>query len=236
MTHVHEDIGAYVLGALDEPSARRVAQHLKECPQCAAAHAELAGLPALLDLAVAGGATDEEPLPPAIEERLLDRFARENPANEPPRRRGWRPRLAIALPSALVGAAVAVAALILGLGFERDGGRPASQYRLVLEPVSAAAQNGSARAGLRTTAEGTVVRLWVYDLPGGPQDIYEVFCDAKGWSASAGTFRVDAQGNGYVILTSAVKKGQYEALRIVRRAHYAGGEVEDIDILRAKIS
>ena len=32
MTHVHEDIGAYVLGALDEESARRVAQHLKECP------------------------------------------------------------------------------------------------------------------------------------------------------------------------------------------------------------
>ena len=89
MTHVHEDIGAYALGALDEESTRRVAQHLKECPQCAAAHAEVAGLPALLDLAVVTGATDEEPLPPAIEERLLDRFARENPANEPPRRRGW---------------------------------------------------------------------------------------------------------------------------------------------------
>jgi hypothetical protein len=235
MTHVHEDIGAYVLGALDEESARRVARHLKDCPECAAAHAELAGLPALLDLAVVTGATDEEPLPPAIEERLLDRFAREN-VTEPSRRRRWRPRLAIALPSALVGAALAAAALIFGLNFERDGGRPPVQYRLELQPVSAAAQNGSARAGLRTTAEGTVVRLWVYDLPGGPQDIYEVFCDAKGWSASAGTFRVDARGNGYVILTSAVKKGQYEALRIVRRAHYGGGTVRDIDILRAKIS
>src|SRR5689334_25080012 len=61
MTHVHEDIGAYVLGALDMENARRVAAHLKECPDCAAAHAELAGLPALLDLAVATGASDEEP-------------------------------------------------------------------------------------------------------------------------------------------------------------------------------
>jgi hypothetical protein len=235
MTHVQEEIGAYVLGALDADDTRRVEAHLAQCAECRAAHAELAGLPALLDLAVVTGATDEEPLPPAIEERLLDRFARER-APAPTRRRAWRPRLALALPSALAGAAVAVAALIFGLGFERGGGRPPIQYGLVLQPVGAAAQNGTARAGLRTTAEGTVVRLWVYDLPGGPQDIYEVFCDAKGWSASAGTFRVDARGNGYVILTSAVKRGQYEALRIVRRAHYRGGRVEDIDILRARIS
>jgi len=235
MTHVREDIGAYVLGALDMEDARRVAAHLKDCSQCAAAHAELSGLPELLNLAVATGATDEEPLPPAIEERVLDRFARERDP-EPPQRRRWRPRLALALPSALVGAAVAIAALIFGLNFERNGGRPANQYRLVLQPIGTAAQNGTARAGLRTTAEGTVVRLWVYNLPGGPQDIYEVFCDAKGWSASAGTFRVDAQGNGYVILTSAVKRGQYESLRIVRRAHLTGRPVQDIDILRAKIS
>jgi anti-sigma factor RsiW len=236
MTHVHEDIGAYVLGALDEESAKRVAQHLKECPECSAAHAELSGLPALLDLAVVTGASDEEPLPPSIEERLLDRFAREREPDKPARRR-WRPRLALALPSALVGAAVAVAALIFGFDFQRNAGRPPSQYRLVLQPVSAAAaQNASARAGLRTTPEGTVVRLWVTALPGGPQDVYEVFCDAKGWSASAGTFRVDAQGNGYVILTSAVKRGQYDSLRIVRRAHFPSGQVEDIDILKAKLS
>ena len=94
----------------------------------------------------------------------------------------------------------------------------------------------SGDAGLRTTQEGTVVRLWVKNLPGGPEDVYEVFCDAKGWSASAGTFRVDARGNGYVILTSAVKRGQYESLRIVRRAHFPSGQVEDYDILEAKLS
>ena len=33
------------------------------------------------------------------------------------------------------------------------------------------------------------MRLWVKNLPGKPGDVYEVFCDAKGWSASAGTFR-----------------------------------------------
>ena len=234
MTHVHEDIGAYVLGALEEDDARRVAAHLRACPDCAIAHAELARLPALLDLSVATGATDEEPLPPAIEERLLDRFAREH-AGEPRRKRRWRGRIALALPSALVGAAVACAALVLGFNFQRNSGRPPIQYQLVMKPIGPA-HNASARAGLRTTQEGTVVRLWVNNLPGGPQDVYEVFCDAKGWSASAGTFRVDARGNGYVILTSAVKRGQYESLRIVRRAHFPSGQVEDYDILGAKLS
>ena len=77
MTHVHEDIGAFVLGALDADGEKRVREHLAACPECAAAHAELAGIPGLLDLAVVTGATEDEPLPPAIEERLLDRFARE---------------------------------------------------------------------------------------------------------------------------------------------------------------
>lgn len=234
MTHVHADIGAYVLGALDDERARHVATHLKECPECAAAHAELAGLPALLDLAVVTGASDEEPLPPAIEERLLDRFAREREPEQPKRRR-WRPRIAVAFPSALVGAAAAVAALTVGLDYQKNAGRPPSQYQLVMKPIGPA-HNASARAGLRTTEEGTVVRLWVTNLPGGPQDVYEVFCDAKGWSASAGTFRVDAKGNGYVILTAAVKRGQYESIRIVRRAHFPSGQIEDYDILGAKLS
>ena len=101
MTHVHEDIGAYVLGGLDEDSERRVAAHIAECAECAKAHAELAGLPGLLDLAVVTGASDEEPLPPAIEERLLDRFAREREP-EPKRKRRWRPRIAAASLSSTV--------------------------------------------------------------------------------------------------------------------------------------
>ena len=80
------------------------------------------------------------------------------------------------------------------------------------------------------------MRLWVKNLPGKPGDVYEVFCDAKGWSASAGTFQVDAQGNGYVILTTAVKRGQYDTIRIVHRAHMANGKVVPYDILGASIS
>jgi anti-sigma-K factor RskA len=232
MTHVHEDIGAFVLGALDSDAERRVREHLATCSECAAAHADLAGIPALLDLAVVTGATEDEPLPPAIEERLLDRFARERV--ERPQRRRWRPRIVLGLSSALAGAAVAVAALVVGLNFERDGGRPESQYQLAFQRLGSAPANASARAGLRTSEAGTVVRLWVNNLPTG--DVYEVWCDAKGWSASAGTFRVDAKGDAYVILTTAVKRGQYDRIRLVRREHLASGKVVPRDILAAKLS
>ena len=233
MTHVHDDIGAFVLGALDEESERRVREHLAECEECSAAHAEIADLPGLLDLAVVTGATEEEPLPPAIEERLLDRFARER--TERPAKRGWRPRLVWGGGSALAGAAVAAALLVLGLNFERNGGRPESQYRLAFQQIGPAPANATARAGLRTSQSGTVVRLWVENLPGGTKDVYEVWCDAPGWSASAGTFKVDAKGDAYVILTTAVKKGQYDRIRLVRREHLQNGRVETYDILGANL-
>jgi hypothetical protein len=232
MTHVHEDIGAFILGALDTDAEKRVREHLATCQECAAAHAELAGIPGLLDLAVITGATEDEPLPPAIEERLLDRFARER--IEKPSRRRWRPRLALGLSSALAGAAIAVATLVVGLDFQKNAGRPTSQYRLAFEKVGNAPVSASARAGLRTTESGTVVRLWVKGLPSG--DVYEVWCDAPGWSASAGTFRVDAKGDAYVVLTTAVKKGQYDRIRLVRREHMASGKVIPSDILTAKLS
>src|SRR4051812_39260861 len=116
MTHVHEDVGAYVLGALEPAEAERVKAHIAECAECAATHAELSGLPRLLDLAVVTGASEDAPLPPAIEERVLDRFARERPA---PRKRLslWRPRIALGIGGALAGAAVAALLLLVVLGF-----------------------------------------------------------------------------------------------------------------------
>jgi hypothetical protein len=234
MTHVHEDIGAYILGGLDSDSERRVREHLATCAECAQEHAQLAGIPALLDLAVITGATEDEPLPPAIEERLLDRFARER--DDRPARPRRRPRIVLGFGSALAGAAIAAALLVFAFNFQHNGGRAPTQYQLALERVGAAPVNASARVGLRTTASGTMVRLWVKNLPGGTKDVYEVFCDAPGWTASAGTFRVNAKGDAYVILTTAVKHGQYDRIRVVRREHLASGKIESYDILGAKLS
>jgi hypothetical protein len=229
MTHVHEDLGAYVLGGLDADEAERVRAHIAECDACRAEHADLAGLPQLLDLAVVAGSGEDDPLPPAIEERLLDRFARERPTQR--RERRWRPRVFFGAGSALAGAAVAAALLVFGFGFEKGTTRPPAQYRLALGPVQGAPAAAKARAALRTVKGGTVLRLWVYNLPS--DGIYEVLCESKAqdWSASAGTFRVDPQGNAYVILTTAAKRGQYDSIRVVRKS-----DGHEYDVLGGKLA
>ncbi|MGC0418471.1 anti-sigma factor family protein [Embleya sp. AB8] len=42
------DLGAFVVGALDEAETARIRQHVATCPRCRAEYDELAGLPALL--------------------------------------------------------------------------------------------------------------------------------------------------------------------------------------------
>jgi anti-sigma factor RsiW len=94
------DLGAYVLGALEAGERRRVEEHLRHCPECAAELAEFSALPGLLDRV---GPADLRPLAVTPSPDL---FARVSAAAGPPgplRSRTW----------ALVAAAVL---LVLGVG------------------------------------------------------------------------------------------------------------------------
>jgi hypothetical protein len=227
-THVHEDLGAFVLGALTPAEAERIRAHIAECADCAAAHAELEGLPRLLDLAVVAGAGEEDPLPPAIEERVLDRFARERQVRRP--RRRWRPRIALGTGGALVGAAAAVALLLGAFGFRAA---PSAHYGLTLQPMGGTPVSATARVGLRSVQNGTRVILRIRDLPTRPGDVYEVLCSNAHWTASAGTFKVDPQGNAYVVLTTAAKRGNYDRIVVVRRAP---GSAQSVPVMGARLS
>jgi Putative zinc-finger len=211
--HVHDELGGYVLGALEPDEAEAVREHLARCADCSREHARLAGLPALLSLAGHAGAAAAPP--PAVEERVLDAVARER-TRPAPRRRWRRP---VPLAAGLATAALALVALALVLG--RDDA--AQGYPVTLRPVSGASAAG--RAELESVAGGTTVRLWVRDLPPDPGIVYEVRCDAPGWSASAGTFRADTRGRAYVVLTTAARRGEYDALRVVRRARTSSTDV-----------
>ena len=220
--HVRPELGGYVLGALEPAEEAAVREHLATCSECAAVHASVAGLPRLL--ALAAPMDDDGPAAPApaVEERVLDAIAAQRPRRAPPRRRLPGVRVLVPATAAL---AVAVVALVLALG---GGEQRTPGFEVALRSV--AGQAGSGRAVLRSGDAGIKMQLWVRGLPRDPAIVYEVHCDAPGWSASAGTFRADSRGRAYVVLNTAARRGEYDAIRVVRRSR--AGET---DVLQAKL-
>jgi hypothetical protein len=234
--HVREDLGGYVLGALEPAERDAVAAHLAVCQDCRAEYERLSGLPALLRPAEGLEIPDA---PPGVEERVLDRLAHERGAKSPGG--GWRGRLraatrgrgapvtrgraavAAALAGAAIGAGATALALSVGSG---DDGAAAAQYNIRLTGAGGA----SARASLEPGRGGTEVHLWVKGLPPGAEAVYEVRCERSGWSASAGTFRADSRGRAYVVLTTAARIGEYERIRVVRRS-----DPRDTDVMSGEI-
>jgi len=227
---LRRSIGAYVLGALEVDDAAAVRRHLQECPDCAAERDALVPLPGLLSLAGGADAAVTEPLSPAFEERLLDAYARDH-ADQPPRRISrLRRRLQRRPRWMAVGAvtAVAAAAALLGivvLGGDDEAGR---QYDVAFRSIDA--PGAAAHADLSSSNAGTTVHLWVKGLPRDKDAVYEVLCDAEMWTASAGTFRTDANGKAFVVVTTALRRGEYDAIRIVRLNR--GGST---DVLQAQL-
>jgi hypothetical protein len=237
MTHcddIRQSLGAYALGALDPDESAAVRHHLEECPECAAELAELTPLPDLLSLAGGADAAVTEPLSPAFEERLLDAYARDH-AHAPARRIG-RLRRRLRPRWVAIGAATAVAAVAAAVGFVVFSGdnQPARRYDVAFRSIAAPGAKG--RANLWSSDGGTTLRLWVSGLPRDKNAVYEVLCDAEAWTATAGTFRTDSNGKAVVVLTTALRKGEYDAIRIVRRMHKPDGALVRRNVLAARLS
>jgi hypothetical protein len=222
-------LGGYVLHALEPDEADAVRQHIATCAACATEYELMTGIPAVLDAAgPAAVETLAEDPPPALEEAVLDRFAREHRGSgaelaPAPRRRAplgerLRSRFVRPLPAALAGAlaAAAITAAVLALpgGSDSDGGH----YRATLAGL-AAAPGARASADLQVQASGTDVRLKVSGLRGRPATVYELWClRDDGGKVSAGTFRTDASGRAEVNLTTAAVPGEYHKLSVERKA------------------
>ena len=251
-----ELIGGYVLDALEPDERELVRRHLETCEQCSREHAELATLPALLEVVDSADAAPLRP-PARLEEAVLDRFARERrgtpaidgaperdradraPAPRRGLRRGRRLRWlapAFAAAACAIVAAVAVVAFTGDDGSGGDGGSNAQArvYRVAMTgagPTPAAA--GEARLYPGDTATG--VHLEVSGLKPEAYD-YELWCVRDdGWKISAGTFRVDANGHAEVNMTTAAKPTEYDSLSI--QAHPQGriGDAHPVRVLSGRI-
>jgi hypothetical protein len=84
-----DEAGAYVLGALDDAERAAFVDHLRSCPECRQAVAEIEDLPGLLALVPKEGPVDP---PPTVLAHLLDEVRQEEWAerSRARRRRAWR--------------------------------------------------------------------------------------------------------------------------------------------------
>jgi len=216
-----DEIGPYVLGALEPDEMDAMRRHLASCARCAAEARSLSGLPALLDLA---HADDEMAAPsPGLEEEVLDRFVRER-AMPGPRRRVW-PRLAIP--------AVAVAALIAGILVATLPGGSNTAYAHADLWSMPAGGGAAGTADVKEVAAGTRVKLHAENLPVRRGNAYELWCvRTDGRWINGGSFHARSDGTAAAELTAAVRPGEYHVVVITRRS--AGG-MRGAEVMRGKL-
>ena len=200
-------LGGYVLHALEPDEAESVHLHLATCPACAAELEQLAGIPAVLDTAgVAVVENSIERPPAALEEAVLDRFAREHPREQAPpeeaiargeaqparagregprrpsraKRLGTilRGRIARPIPAALTGALAAAAVTVALIALPGGGTNrtESGEWYQASLSGSPAAPTARANADLRVFSGGTHVNLSVRGLHGSPGTVYELWC------------------------------------------------------------
>lgn len=193
-----EHLGGYVLGAMDDDEREDFELHLETCDACRREYAELADLPALLDLA-APSAMPLPPVPSDAEERLVARLR----GTAAPQRRSRRRRTVITVGvSALAGAAVAAVAF---LAFGR-GDDPVTPT-IALTPASAAiASDAWATAKLHPRAAGTIVDFEAGNLPPTKDgERYVVVVREGGKQVAEAEFQVDDDGWAQVAITTVQK-------------------------------
>jgi len=211
--HLDTDLGAYVLGSLPAEEEARVREHLARCDECRREHGRLANLLPLLDLVEPGEPSALEEPSPLLEEAVLAGFAAERGGRRKRRRaRRERPHLPralrVALPSAAVGAALAVAVLALAGVFAGDEPRGTT--------VDLRGTAGSARATLESAEAGTVIELDAHLPPSGRREHYDVVMLSGDYEISAGTFRVGDDGHVEVALACGGPPDVYDSIEIRR--------------------
>ena len=206
---IHGDLGAYLLGVLDQDERELFAAHLAGCERCRAEAHELEGALGLLARSAAPVAP-----PPELETRTLGAIQGGGDTAPSPGVFAW-PRLALA--GALVLALVAA----VFAGTRLDGGVPGS---LELEAtLTSRSGDQSADASVRRTPTGRIVDLRTDELPILPEgEYYELWFVGPGdrpgapERISAGTFHPDPEGRSDVRFAAAVDPRGYPELAVTR--------------------
>ena len=191
-TRIHEDVGAYLLGALDDREQSAFERHVDGCEVC---QEEVARLRPAADVLPAS--VEQLTPPPGLKAALMAEVEREATAAgrgaAPSSRPGWLERLRI--PRMALAAAALVLALAIAFGATRLGGDADTRT------ITARVDEAMPRAGgtLRVSDERATLRL--HDMPDlGATRVYQVWLQHDDEMVPARTFEVGAGGTGEVEL------------------------------------
>lgn len=186
----HIDVGAYLLGAMDDEELTRFEEHLAECEECGRELDELSGvLPVLAELRADGIGYDEPPSGDVLLQRLLSEVSGER------RTRKRRRLVAVAAAAVLVVGGPTVAVLASSGG---DGGST-----VVATPTFAAdrhsasnpATGASAMVGISDKGWGSAVDLRLTGVTG-PLTCSLIAVGADGSRQTVATWSVPDSGYG----------------------------------------
>jgi anti-sigma-K factor RskA len=210
--HEHErhadDIGAYLLGALEESEERSFENHLDTCPVC---QEEVERLTLAVDALPAS--VDQLAPPPELRASLMATVRADAAAAQPAPavavrerapRRNWRelftmrPAFAGALAATLLAIGIAVGLIVGGTGGDDGGttthiasvdtGRLANNAKVSLITPAGAGKNG-----------GAILRVSGMPQPVA-QDVYEVWAKRGDKVSPVSLFQVSTDGNGFAAI------------------------------------
>ncbi|GAA3969357.1 zf-HC2 domain-containing protein [Actinomadura viridis] len=234
-------LGVYVLGAIDPAERARLEAHVEGCPACRDELAGLAGMPALLGRVNETQIAQVAGPPPELLDALLAQAAEG--------RRGWRGRVADALPGALSGrgpapgagrrwlpAAAAACALLLAGGVaggavvSLTGDRPPPAPAPTAPPLVSTGPGGE-RLVAGDPSRRVKAEVVVYSRKWGTKVELRLEGATYGercrWYAVARDGRRDPLGSWYVAYRKGV--GVYESSTMIPRDQLYSFEVVTVD-------
>lgn len=201
--HVHTELGAYVLGALEPDERRAVEDHVAHCPTCRDELASLSALPPLLDRLTVEEASSDV----ARVSAELAAHGRRAAATEHARLRRYLRRWQAAAVAAVLLAVVAV------VGAWEPWEEPPD--RLVAQLVPVADDAGAVEGTIAAYAWewGSTIEIEVEDLP--PRTAYLVWAVAEdGERERAGTWGPTDHGGATVRAASAILRPSLDRVQV----------------------
>jgi anti-sigma factor RsiW len=227
----HDDVGAYLLGALEDGERAAFEVHLEQCPIC---QDELARLRTASD--ALPRSVEQYTPPPSLKRELMRRVRAEAEPGTAPRRslreRFW-PQLSGQRLAWVSAAIVLVVGVGLGVAISQIAGNQNDKNRVVAGVVDRS-RVPAGTAALVIPKQGGTAQLRVRDMPPlRPGQVYEIWLKRGNQLEPGPLFAVDSSGNGVGAIPGDL--GGVSAILVTRERSPGATKPSEAPVVSAKV-